>query len=180
MVTVNIYAAKLSPGEVLAQGGDYSSYSRAYDLAVEKAFTESAHRKAREAEEQRRALIDENFKRRRAEEMNWNPLMPGVTVVCIACGRDLVVYGSHRDGFIDDDPAQPHLFFESVDRHAILTAKCPCGRSIALDLGRLSNTAPWNFLSLSAMEKIAPHEAPISDEGEKRPGLRERLLGVGH
>jgi hypothetical protein len=175
---IDVTKPKLSPVEVLRLGEDWSSYSARYDALVAAEFQAAAVEKQRTEEKARRALIDENFKRRRAEELNWNPLMPGITVVCVACGAEVYVYGIYRDGFPGDDPAQPHLFFESVDRHAVLTTKCQCGRSIALDLGKLSATAPSNFLSLSAMEKIAPHVAPVSAEGEKRLSLRERLLGA--
>jgi hypothetical protein len=183
-IAVNILEPKLAPAMVLAQGGDYSSYSRRYDLAVEKAFTEAAHKQQREAEEGRLALIKENYTRLRAEELSWNPVQPGVTTTCISCGAEVHIYGSWRDGFDDTDPREPHLFRESVEGHAILTTRCAgCNSSLALDLGRLAPSAPRNFTSLSSLTKtfgIASGEAPISAEGEKRPSLRERLLGASH
>jgi hypothetical protein len=177
---IDVTKPKLSPVEVLRRGEDWSSYSARYDNLVAAEFQTAAMEKQRAEEKARRALIDQNFKRRRAEELSWNPLMPGLTITCVSCGAEVYVFGTHRDGFPDDDAQQPHLFRESVDGHAVLTAKCRCGRSIALDLGKLSATAPSNFISIRAMEKIAPHEAPITANGEKRsrPGLRERLLGA--
>jgi hypothetical protein len=181
-IAVNILEPKLAPAMVLAQGGDYSSYSRVYDVAVEKAFTEAAHRKQREAEEARRALLDENFRRLRTDEQSWNPIQPGITTTCISCGAEVHIYGTWRDGFDETDPRMPHLFRESVDNHAILTARCVCGKSIAVDMGRVAPAAPRNFTSLSSLTKtfgIASGEVTVSPEGENRPSLRERLGLVG-
>ncbi len=152
---VDINSRKLSPGEVLARGWDWGVYDAAFESAISKAYIEREHAKQRAEEAARRELLAENFKARRSEELNWNPVQPGITTTCIACGAEVHIFGTYRDGFDDTDPREPHLFKESVEGRAILTARCSrCNKSIAVNLGRLAPSAPSNFPSLSAVEKI--------------------------
>jgi hypothetical protein len=181
VVQVDITRAPLGPGECLALGIDYQTYSRDYDRAVSAAYIAREHKKQADAEQARLALIQVNYERLRTEEQNWNPIQPGVTTTCVSCGTEVYVFGTHRDGFPDDDPQQPHLFRESVDGHAILTVRCECGKSIAVDMGRVAPSAPRNFTSLESVKKassIKSTEAPEPAGAERKPSLKERLLGA--
>jgi hypothetical protein len=165
----------------LRSGEDWSAYSAKYDGLVAAEFQATAHRKQREAEARRLALIDENYRRLRAEEQSWNPVQPGVTTTCISCGAEVHIYGTYRDGFDDTDPREPHLFKDSTEGRSILTARCDCGKSIAVDIGRVAPAAPRNFTGLDSVKKMAgikSKEAPVSVGTERKPKLRERLLGV--
>jgi hypothetical protein len=174
---IDIRRPKKTPGEILDKGGSWSDYNSRYDAEVSKAYLDAELRKAREAEEARRALIDENHRRRRAEELSWNPIQPGITTTCLSCGAEVHIYGTYRDGYDDTDPREPHLFRESVENHAILTARCGCGKSLALDMGRIAPAAPRNFMSLSTLTKTfgIASEAPASSEEVRKPRLHERF-----
>jgi hypothetical protein len=151
-VEIDLTRPKRSEVDILRSGGDWSSYSAQYDGLVAAEFQATAHRKQREAEAARLALIDENFKLQRQSQMNWSKVQIGLALQC-ACGEDIGISGSWRDGTVDDDPREVHAFRESTDNHLVLTAQCGgCGKNVAVDLGRVAPSAPRNFLSLPVMK----------------------------
>jgi hypothetical protein len=181
-VKVNILEPKLSPAAVLAQGGDWQSYSTEYDTLTEQAFHEAARKRQAEEERARIAVIEAAYQRQQKEQLAWNPLQPGVTTICLSCGTEVFIRGDWRDGFDDADPRTPHLFKAAEDGRAILTTPCSgCDKSIAIDLGQVAPSAPRNFLSISALERqfgTATRQKAESAEPHGKPGILSRILGA--
>jgi hypothetical protein len=183
-IAVNILEPKLAPAMVLAQGGDYSSYSRRYDLAVEKAFTEAAHKQQRDVEAARLAAINAAYERQRQEEMNWSPVQIGLSLRCGSCGGDIFIpSGAGRDGTDETDPREPHAFRDVTEGQLVLTTPCThCSKSLAVILGKLAPSAPRHLPSISTLTKrfgtVSGESSPTSREIDRKFSWRQRLESI--
>jgi hypothetical protein len=187
VVDVDISKPKMGPGEALALGIDFQTYSRDFDRAVSAAYIAREHEKQERERATREALLQVHGKKLEDENRAWGKIQHGLTVACTACGAPVqVLLGSYRAGDWEENPAEAHCFRTSYENHVILTTP-PCGacqKHTLIDLGTLSSMGPRNFSSLPTMEKTfgVASDIPVSVKRDSRPSLRERLglLGAGH
>jgi hypothetical protein len=183
VVDIDISKPKMGPGEALALGIDFQTYSRDFDRAISEAYVAAEHKKQADAEQARLKALDSIYEIRRAAEANWAPVVvDGLDIECRSCHRVSRYFGHHRDGFDSTRVDEPHLFIDLESRHVLTFACGECGRSNAVCLGRIASDAPVNYTSWNSLVKRfgeATREVPVSVEGEKKPSLRERFLGAG-